>query len=323
METPFNIPVWDYLAFKTRIRDPNLDDKIRTDITSGLIEKIRETLDKEQSLDIQIFAPKGKGKSTLGLKIMEQRLKMKHEDAGYSPEDHFDFADIHFTTDSLEKYFRENPDKIRDRSILLDEQIRPWGVGSYISMQKLSVFNETLRKRKVNFIFASPSGRFMGQFQYDFMINPIALTQKHKQYGTVLLSGVFTTGMQLIGSIFTTQPSQYVMGEYDKLKEKALDLFTMLELNEEDKYNDVVDNIIEKYKMYDWFERIQIYKELKVADRKGVVQPPPLNKSIMKTLLTREPQKYSLTEMDTVADLITLKLAGVLFDAKDEGSSEE
>lgn len=311
MNTPYDIPQWDYLEIKNQCKLRDLDERLNADITSGLREKLRETINKEQSLDLQVFARKGKGKSTLALKIMEERLLMKYGD-DYSPEDHFDLTTIHFTTESLEKWFRENPEKARDTCVLLDEQVANYGVGSYINIQKLSTYSETLRKRKVNFFFASPSGRYMGQFQYDFMLQPIALTSKAKGYGTVLMSGVFTKENILIGSMFSSLPTKYVMKEYDKVKELALDDFTTLELNMADKYNDVVEHIIQKYKMHEWFEKINEYRQFTKDEQKDVTKPPMLTKKAIQSLLLLEKYRYSLTEQDVIADLVLLTLQGVI-----------
>jgi hypothetical protein len=39
--TPFNIPSWDYLELKEKFNDPKLDDKLRQNISAGMLEKIR------------------------------------------------------------------------------------------------------------------------------------------------------------------------------------------------------------------------------------------------------------------------------------------
>ena len=108
--TPFDIPLLDYLEFQEANNYRDLDEKLKRNITGGVLEKLRHTIDQQMSLDLQFYARKGKGKSTLALKIIEEHFKMKYANEGYSPEDHFDLSIIHFTTESLERWFRENPD---------------------------------------------------------------------------------------------------------------------------------------------------------------------------------------------------------------------
>ena len=159
----------------------------------------------------------------------------------------------------------------------------------------------------------------MGQFQYDFLLQPIALTDKAKGYGTVLLSGVFTKENHLIGSMFSTLPSKYVLDEYEKVKEQALDVFTTLELNASDKYNEVIDTIIGKYKMYDWFNKIAEYRGFTKEEQRECTKPPMLTKKAVQSLLLLEKYRYSVTEQDVIADLILLKLQGVIGDRNRDG----
>ena len=320
MDTPFNIPLFDYLEIKEQIKDPRIDEKLRFNITDGYIEKIRETVYKPQSFDRQVFSRKGKGKSVFSLKSMELRDMMLAERLGksYEPEK-FDFNRIHFTTESLEVYLRENSEKMRNTDLLIDEQIKSWGVGSFINMQKVAVWTETLRKKSVSFIYCSPTGRYRGMFQYDFLIQPIAITESDEELGTVLLSGVFTQNNAMIGSILTSKPSKFVEEGYDKLKDEALEMFTTLELNEQDKYQKIVDSLIEKYDMFSWHDSINIYRGLskKERDEMKLVPPPPLTKGTIRALLAREKYKYSITELDIISDLVMLEI-GLLAKKKDK-----
>ena len=309
----FDIPLFDYLEVAERIKLKNLDEKLNYDITEGFREKIRQSVEQPMSFDLQYYARKGKGKSMCALKSIQTRdeLKAERDDKTYEPES-FDFERIHFTTESLEKYFRENHKTIKDTAVLIDEQIGNWGHGSYINMQKIAVFTETLRKKQVNFNYASPSGRYMSMFQYDFLIQPIAITKKSDKFGTILLSGVFTKDNNMIGAIYTKLPHKFISNGYDKMKDNALDMFIQLSLNEEDKFEEVVDNLIKKYNMFNWIDALKDWADANKEDRFSMKKPAKLTKSSIRALLSREPYKYSITEEERISDLVFLKLEGVL-----------
>ena len=52
LNTPYSIPYWDYLEIKQQLKLRDLDERLSEDITEGLKEKLRETIKKEQSLDL-------------------------------------------------------------------------------------------------------------------------------------------------------------------------------------------------------------------------------------------------------------------------------
>lgn len=329
MNIPFDIPSWDYLELKEKFKDPNLDEKLRQNITEGLIEKARETINHEMSFDLQIYARKGKGKSNFALKVKEEHLKMKHETDGYSPEDHFNFEEIFFTTEAMEKWFKENPEKVSKTSLILDEQIKNWGAGSYINIEKLATWSETLRKRSVNFFYCSPTARYASAFQYDFLIQPVALTSKHTEKGTVLLSCVFTRSNNMIGTVFTTLPSKFVQDGYNKMKDEALDMFTTLQLHEADRFKDVVDYLIDKYKLKEMYDAQLLWDKTPAKERVelNMVKPPRITKKRIQAFMEMEGQRFSLNESDVISELIGMTLEmGDLTERtvkKNEGLAEE
>lgn len=241
-----------YLEEKYDLTKGRMANLVRYNLTSAVRTELLGTIEHEKTMDANAVGSKGSGKSTMLLKFNEEHYKVKNR---MSMKDKLTSADIDdivnrifFIQDYLIKYIKENA-KLDTTCVQLDERTYTLGDSSYANLKRITNLTETLRKRKINFFYASPKIRW--NFEYEYVFEPLEINYKYK----ILHSAVFDKDMRLLGSLYTTKCDDQLEKAYEDVKEDFMTKVSKGELRTME-YEDMAVKVMEEYPQI-----IDLYKE--------------------------------------------------------------
>jgi hypothetical protein len=208
-----------YLEEKYDLSRNRFDNLVKYNLTMAVKQELINTIDKPRTMDINAVGSKGSGKSNYLLKMHEEHYRYLYQIPAGERLDTSDIAYIvervFFVQDYLIRYVQKNP-KLNTTCLQLDERTYTLGDSSYANLKRITNLTETLRRRKINFFYASPKIRW--NFEYEYVIEPLEINEKHK----ILHSAIFDKDMRLLGSIYTRKCDDRLEEEYDKVKEEFM-----------------------------------------------------------------------------------------------------
>lgn len=219
------------------------------------------------------------GKSVLLLKLHEEHYRKLYDIPATEKLDGEDIMYIiervFFIQDYLIRYVKQNP-KLNTTCLQLDERAQTLGDSSYANMKRITNLTETLRKRKINFFYASPKLRW--NFEYEYVIEPLEINDEYK----ILHSVIFDKDMRLLGSLYTKKCDDHLETEYEKIKEEFMTAVSEGKLRTLE-YEDMAFGVLEAFpeieEMYnessEYEQEKQRYMMLSPKERRGMGRPMP------------------------------------------------
>jgi hypothetical protein len=197
------------LEERFRYQPDQLDIALNNDITSGIKENLRTTIDHPRSFDVSIIARKGKGKSHLALFLVEMHAILASREINWEM--------LFFSVSDAVNGIQMVKERLQKTCVMLDERTPEVGMSSFANYERLMTFSETMRKRSINFIMCSPKLRY--QFEHDYILEPLAFAEN----GYLMSLVLDKSRSSILGCIYTPDCSQAVSDIYEGKKEEWLD----------------------------------------------------------------------------------------------------
>lgn len=138
-------------------------------------------------------------------------------------------------TYNIEEIYKLLETETHDTVVVHDEQITSTGIGSQTRAAEFKNMEETLRKKRISFIFSSPE---LHQHIHNFTLETFAID--HSKHVSKMM--VFTDD-ELIGYITLRQPPEEFLVEYEKHKDAFLKKITSRKVQEKP-FSELADKII-------------------------------------------------------------------------------
>lgn len=159
---------------------------------------------------VSIIGQTGTGKSYAALSLAEFFSELLNSN--------FDIKNLDYDINSILKRINEFK---KDNTVIMDEQTEEFGAGSGSLRMELKNFEETMRKRRINFIYCSPSLR---THTHQFVLKTYGIDYELK-LSRLLVYKNYLTGNEIpLGYITLALPSKHLIDEYEKKKDEFLDM---------------------------------------------------------------------------------------------------
>lgn len=268
-----------YLEEKYDLTQKRMMNILRYNLTGALKYDLLNTIAKPKTVDLNAIGSKGSGKSVLLLKLHEEHYRKLYDIPATERLDSEDIMYIiervFFIQDYLIRYVKQNP-KLNTTCLQLDERAQTLGDSSYANMKRITNLTETLRKRRINFFYASPKLRW--NFEYEYVIEPLEMNDEYK----ILHSVIFDKDMRLLGSLYTKKCDDHLETEYEKIKEEFMTAVSEGKLRTLE-YEDMAFSVLEAFpeieEMYnessEYEQEKQRYMMLSPKERRSAGRPMP------------------------------------------------
>lgn len=186
------------------MEDPRLDVLLSIN-ANDILEHDLRYLTKKMNVIMSIYGLPGTGKSWALLSLAEFISKItKHP---FPPENscHMNYE--------IEKRLQEVK---RDATLTLNEQLKSWGTGSGRRDQELSNMEQTMRRKKINFLYASPD---LHTHLHNFILETYGIDERNGVAKFVL----YTPSKKVLGYVTLRKPSKKMIEEFEKADEKFKD----------------------------------------------------------------------------------------------------
>ncbi len=202
------------------LKDDAVATALSRDISDLLFEEIEERTKNQSNLLVEIWGEQGSGKSYLALSL-----------SSFFPE-----RKVFWRKDDI----IQNLSSLKENTcVILDEQVAEWGLGSFRISLEYETLLETLRKRQISFIHASPTSKILSLCHLG--IETLYVDRK-KQVTHALL---YDRQGSPLGRIQVQHPKTFLgdefIQEYEREKDKFLDVIL---------HKDGKDSIIERAKVF-------------------------------------------------------------------------
>lgn len=286
-----------YLEEKYDLSQKRVDNLLKYNLTQALRNDLLETVDRPRTVDMNAVGSKGGGKSTFLLKCQEEHYRYLYKVASTEALDTSDVSYIiervFFIQDYLIRYVRQSP-KLNTTCLQLDERAYTLGDSSFANLKRITNLTETLRKRKINFFYASPKIRW--NFEYEYVIEPLEINERYK----ILHSAIFDKDMRLLGSLYTRKCDDRLEEAYNKVKEEFMTAVSEGKLRTME-YEEMAREILAAYPdleelyMDEMRYRVEMerYQGLDAKSRRTYGKPiPPMDK------MTKEKMIYYINKVN-------------------------
>jgi ABC-type dipeptide/oligopeptide/nickel transport system ATPase component len=191
-------------------QNPELEKRINFNINETFYDYLKYRILNQGNVLIMITGTTGTGKSLASISLAQVIYKIMKAK--------FDPSLISFSPDAALEKLREAESSAADKVVLLEEVGAQLGVGvgAHALFQELSAAEQTLRKRRISFIYNSPME--VSRHLYNYILETAGIDKEHNLARLI----VFDMKKRPLGYITLARPSRQVEKQYEKMKEEFM-----------------------------------------------------------------------------------------------------